>query len=179
MPVRVPLTFFVSPPRPGSRASRQVAMPAVLSGSGRDNPRSTTSSGTLTAPEGADHIFRIRASCQLGLGHSSPRLSRSFRAYSGSWKLPSRPLAPCKGMARVRSGQAPAWLSASTRRSSTQRTRACFGEHQIRRSGHIVQGRPLLVVGWADIPGLSTCVGRRRTPWLQSWLHSRRNAADP
>lgn len=35
-----------SPPRLGSRASSQAAMPVVLSGSDRDNPRPTTSSGT-------------------------------------------------------------------------------------------------------------------------------------
>src|SRR5262249_15254601 len=38
-----------SPPRRSLRASSQVTMPAVLSGSGRLNPRSTTSSGTLRA----------------------------------------------------------------------------------------------------------------------------------
>jgi hypothetical protein len=39
----------------------------------------------------------------------------------------------------------------------------------IRRSGQVVQDRPSLVVGWADIPELSTCVGRRPAAWLQSW----------
>jgi hypothetical protein len=43
-----PLPYQV-PPRPRPRASSQVAMPAVLSGSDRDNPRSTTSSGTRRA----------------------------------------------------------------------------------------------------------------------------------
>jgi hypothetical protein len=38
-----------SPSRAGSRASSQVAMPAVLSRSGRDNPQLTTSSGTWRA----------------------------------------------------------------------------------------------------------------------------------
>src|SRR5215471_10528740 len=50
---------------------------------------------------------------------------------------------------------------------------------QIRRSGQVVQDRPSLVVGWADIPELSTCVGRRPVAWLQSWLQSRWNGADP
>jgi hypothetical protein len=50
---------------------------------------------------------------------------------------------------------------------------------QIRRSGHVVQDRPSMLVGWADIPELSTCVGCCSAPWLQSWLQSRRNGADP
>src|SRR6185312_10251642 len=49
----------------------------------------------------------------------------------------------------------------------------------IRRSGHIVQDRPSPVVGWADIPELSTCVGCCSAAWLQSWLQSRRRGADP
>jgi len=36
-----------------------------------------------------------------------------------------------------------------------------------------------MVLGWADIPELSTCVGCCSAPWLQSWLQSRRNGADP
>ena len=52
-------------------------------------------------------------------------------------------------------------------------------EHLIRRSGHVVQDRPSPVVGWADIPELSTCVGCCSAAWLQSWLQSRRNGADP
>ena len=36
-----------------------------------------------------------------------------------------------------------------------------------------------MVVGWADIPELSTCVGCCSAAWLQSWLQSRRNGADP
>ena len=46
-----------------------------------------------------------------------------------------------------------------TARSGTQRARAYVGEHLIRRSRQVVQGRPSPVVGWADIPELSTCVG--------------------
>ena len=49
----------------------------------------------------------------------------------------------------------------------------------IRRSGQVVQDRPSPVVGWADIPELSTCVGCCSAAWLQSWLQSRRNGADP
>jgi len=45
----------------------------------------------------------------------------------------------------------------------------------IRRSGHVVQDRPSMVVGWADIPELSTCVGCCSAAWLQS----RRNGTDP
>ena len=48
-----------------------------------------------------------------------------------------------------------------------------------RRSGQVVRDRPSPVVGWADIPGLSTCVGCCSAAWLQSWLQSRRNGADP
>ncbi len=49
----------------------------------------------------------------------------------------------------------------------------------IRRSGQVVQGRPSPVVGWADITELSRCVGCCSAAWLQSWLQSRRNGADP
>jgi hypothetical protein len=38
-----------TPQQPGSRVSSQVVVPALLSGSGRDNPQSTTSSGTQRA----------------------------------------------------------------------------------------------------------------------------------
>ena len=34
-------------------------------------------------------------------------------------------------------------------------------------------------MGWADIPELSTCVGCCSAAWLQCWLQSRRNGADP
>src|ERR1700722_943117 len=44
-----------------------------------------------------------------------------------------------------------------------------------RRRGQVVQERPSPVVDWADIPGLSTCVGCCSAAWLQS----RRNGADP
>ena len=50
---------------------------------------------------------------------------------------------------------------------------------QIRRSGQVVQDRPLPVVGWADIPELCTRVGRRPVVWLQSRLQSRWNGANP
>ena len=36
-----------------------------------------------------------------------------------------------------------------------------------------------MLIGWADIPELSACVGCCSAPWLQSWLESRRNGADP
>ena len=49
----------------------------------------------------------------------------------------------------------------------------------IRRSGHIVQDRPSPVAGWADIPELSMCVGRRRAAWLQAWLQSWRLGSGP
>jgi hypothetical protein len=38
---------------------------------------------------------------------------------------------------------------------------------QIRRSGHIVQERPLPVVYWIDVPGLSAPVGRYPSVWQQ------------
>jgi hypothetical protein len=66
-----------------------------------------------------------------------------------------------------------------TARSGTQRARAYLGEHLIRRSGQVVQDRPSPVVGWADIPELSTCVGCRPAAWLQCWLQSRHYGADP
>jgi hypothetical protein len=51
--------------------------------------------------------------------------------------------------------------------------------HQIRRSGEVVQDCSSMVVGWAVIPELSTCVECCSAAWLQSWLQSRRNGADP
>jgi hypothetical protein len=55
------------------------------------------------------------------------------------------------------------------------------GGHEplIRRSGQVVQDRPSPVVGWADIPKLSTCVGRRPAAWQQCWQQSRRNGFNP
>src|SRR6185437_13089532 len=47
-------------------------------------------------------------------------------------------------------------------------------DHLIRRSRQVVQDRLSPVVGWADIPELSTCVGCCPAAWLQSWLQSRR-----
>ena len=64
-------------------------------------------------------------------------------------------------------------------RSGTQRARAYVGEHLIRRSGHIVQGRPLRLVSWVGIPQLS--VRGRCCPlsWQQYWQQSRRSDRDP
>jgi hypothetical protein len=59
----------------------------------------------------------------------------------------------------------PAWLPA--------------GDHLLRRSGQVVQDRPSPVVGWADIPGLSTFVRCRPAAWQQCWQQSQRNGADP
>jgi hypothetical protein len=42
----------------------------------------------------------------------------------------------------------------------------------IRRSGHIVQDRPLRSVRWAEIPELYPYVGCYSAVWLQSWLQS-------
>jgi hypothetical protein len=47
-----------------------------------------------------------------------------------------------------------------------------LGEHLIRRSGQVIQDRPSPVMGWAGIPELSTCVGRRPMAWLQSPLET-------
>jgi hypothetical protein len=49
------------------------------------------------------------------------------------------------------------------------RARACFGEHLIRRSGHIVQDRLSWSVRWADIPQLSARDAPCPSAWLQSW----------
>src|SRR5580700_7982810 len=49
----------------------------------------------------------------------------------------------------------------------------------IRRSGHTVQDRLVWSVCWADIPQLFRCVGCCPPAWLQSWLQSRGNGADP
>ena len=42
----------------------------------------------------------------------------------------------------------------------------------IRRSGQVVQERPLVVVRWADIPHLSAPVGRCLVAWQQYWQQS-------
>jgi hypothetical protein len=52
-------------------------------------------------------------------------------------------------------------------------------EHQIRRSRHIVQARPLRSLCWADIPQLSTRDRRCPAAWQQYWQQSRRNGLDP
>ena len=54
-----------------------------------------------------------------------------------------------------------------TARSGTQRARAYFGEHLIRRSGQVVQDRPPPVMRWADVPYLSAPVSRCPVAWQQ------------
>jgi hypothetical protein len=49
----------------------------------------------------------------------------------------------------------------------------------IRRSGRVVQKRPLRSVRWADIPQLSTRGERRPAAWQQYWQQSRPNGVDP
>jgi hypothetical protein len=49
----------------------------------------------------------------------------------------------------------------------------------IRRSGHIVQDRPLRSLRWADIPQLSAWDAPCPAAWQQCWLQSRRHGADP
>ena len=65
-----------------------------------------------------------------------------------------------------------------TVRSGMQRARGCLVEHLIRRSGHIVQDRPLPVVGWADIPELSAQDRHCPAAWQQCWQQSRWNGTD-
>jgi hypothetical protein len=50
---------------------------------------------------------------------------------------------------------------------------------QIRRSGHIVQGRLPWSVYWADIPDLSAWDRRCLAAWQQCWQQSWRPGADP
>jgi hypothetical protein len=49
----------------------------------------------------------------------------------------------------------------------------------IRRSGQVVQDRPLRSVRWADIPELSARASRCLAAWQQYWQQSRRNGCDP
>ena len=79
------------------------------------------------------------------------------------------------GVARVRSGQATEVASYLAGALGGTRTPNLL----IRRSGQVAQDRPSMVAGWTYIPGLSTCVGCCSAAWLQCWLQSRRNAADP
>ena len=52
-------------------------------------------------------------------------------------------------------------------------------DHQIRRSRHIVQERPLPSVRWADIPELSARDRRCPPAWQQYWQRSPPDRADP
>jgi len=52
--------------------------------------------------------------------------------------------------------------------------RLLAAEHLFRRSGHIVQDRPLQSLRWGDIPQLSV----RDAPCLAAWLQSWRPGAD-
>ena len=52
-------------------------------------------------------------------------------------------------------------------------------DHQIRRSEHMVQDRPLRSVRWAHIPQLSAGDRRCLAAWQQYWQQSRRNGTDP
>jgi hypothetical protein len=63
-----------------------------------------------------------------------------------------------------------------TARSGTHRARAYFGEHLVRRSGHIVQDRPLRSVCWTEIPQLSAWDAPCPAAWQQHWQQSRRCA---
>jgi hypothetical protein len=57
----------------------------------------------------------------------------------------------------------------------TQRAR----EHLIRRSGRIVQNRPLWSLRWADIPQLSAWDAPCPAAWQQCWQQLRGPGADP
>jgi len=95
-----------SPPRFGSRATRQVAMPAVLSASDRDNPQSTTSSGT---PRARSRLRRRQTTSfgWLGLNHWS--LDRQDHSvYFPDHRNFCRDCVDLAGDGPRRSGQAPA-----------------------------------------------------------------------
>ena len=49
----------------------------------------------------------------------------------------------------------------------------------IRRSGHIVQNRPVPVMCWADVPGLSARDGRCPAAWQQYWQQSAGATREP
>ena len=49
---------------------------------------------------------------------------------------------------------------------------------QIRRSGRIVQDRPLLVVRWADVSHQSAIVSRCPVAWQQYWQQPRARGVD-
>jgi hypothetical protein len=86
-------------------------------------------------------------------------------------------------VSRVVSHVLPCFVSKSVSRCAYRPGRSAArlldADPLIRRSGQLVQDRPSPVVGWADIPELFRCVGCCSAPWLQSWLQSRRNGADP
>jgi len=98
-----------SPRRAGSFASSLVAVPAVLSGSGRDNPRSTTSSGTrrarsrLRRPPTQSREF-VRSTCLYSVAAATRGQDHSaYLPDHGRWSLPTvrssgrtYPKLPCK-----------------------------------------------------------------------------------
>jgi hypothetical protein len=108
-----------SPARLGLPVSGQVATLAVLPGSGRDNSRRTTRSGTwrvrsrLRRRAVRSSEF-VHSACLHSIARlpSAEIIPRIFRIMDPS-AVSARTL---QGMARVRSGQAPAWPLASDRR---------------------------------------------------------------
>jgi hypothetical protein len=69
-----------------------------------------------------------------------------------------------EGRTRTLSGPSPDLSPARTLAPPSRRE-----DLLIRRSEQVVPDRPSLVVGWDDIPELSTCVGRCSAAWQQCW----------
>ena len=99
-----------------------------------------------------------------------PRWPRQTCGMKSSQAFSVSPVSACPAASRAQMRAQiilPAcWFASASMTARSGVPRAC--EHLIRRSGQVVQDRPSPVVGWADIPELSTCVGRRPAAWQQS-----------
>ena len=103
-------------------------------------------------------------------GPSLPVPGEGLRAAEDRGFEPRRVVTPNRISSSGRHGSDPFMLDQRTRpvlhvprRTALNCNPNC--NPQIRRSRRIVQDRPLRTVRWADIPGLSSCVGN----WLRSW----------
>lgn len=119
----------------------------------------------------------ISPSCAASTARSRSRCGRVWWPRSASTAQP--PPTHARSPRALKAASKSAAASASTTSTLEQWAARLAADHQIRRSGQLGQGRPSPVVGWADIPGLSSCVGRRPATWLQSWLQSGRNDDAP
>ena len=128
-------------------------------------------------PADGDQTRLVHASCQRG----APRPPAQETGSSFSLQRPRGLLEPCAATSGTHGSEgAPARQRAgATRLCDTARSEGSNPSLQIRRSGRVVQDRPLRSVRWADIPQLSTQGGCCPAAWQQYWQQSRPNGLDP